>query len=152
MRAIGLAWFKSPDSDRSFLILRVATKPIEGRTEGSSMNKLQASNHELMSLLTRCNRIAAHFNQAILYQKGDGDDAHSAFHISIGWTFGRPDEPTCLEVLKLFKEKQFRDIHGWNIDIAGIKAKIGNIITHIPLAERGKAADGDMAFDSGYGR
>ncbi|RDA85969.1 hypothetical protein CP532_0828 [Ophiocordyceps camponoti-leonardi (nom. inval.)] len=126
----GLAWYKSPDSDRTFLIVRVASKTKTG------------VNPQLTSLLQRCNTTANVFGQPTLYQGTRDEAVGVAFHVSIGWTFGLPGEEATLETLKLFKHKQFSGMASWQIDVAGVKAKIGNVVTHIPLAERGAQDDG----------
>ncbi|UNI23083.1 poly(U)-specific 3'-to-5' RNA exonuclease [Purpureocillium takamizusanense] len=124
VRPSGLAWYKSPDSERTFLILRV-----EARKHGA--------NPELMALLTRCNTVSALFKQPALYQVHHSEAADSAFHVSIGWTFGLPDEETSLRVLRLFREKRFRAMHAWEIAVPGVKAKIGNVVTHVALGGGG---------------
>ncbi|OAQ78086.1 hypothetical protein VFPFJ_10118 [Purpureocillium lilacinum] len=126
VRPNSLAWYKSPDSERTFLILRVETRK-------------HGANPELMTLLTRCNTVSALFKQPALYQMHHSEAADSAFHVSIGWTFGLPDEETSLKVLKLFKEKRFRAMHAWEIAVPGVKAKIGNVVTHIPLGGQQRA-------------
>ncbi|RCI13056.1 hypothetical protein L249_0693, partial [Ophiocordyceps polyrhachis-furcata BCC 54312] len=126
----GLAWYKSPDSDRTFLIVRVASKTKTG------------VNPQLTALLERCNTTVSLFGQPTLYQGTRDEAVGVAFHVSIAWTFGLPGEEATLETLKLFKHKQFSGMHSWQIDVSGVKAKIGNIVTHIPLAERGGQDDG----------
>ncbi|RDA95567.1 hypothetical protein CP533_1233 [Ophiocordyceps camponoti-saundersi (nom. inval.)] len=123
----GLAWYKSPDSDRTFLILRVAVKT--------------GLNPQLTALLARCNTAVSLFGQPKLYQGTRDEAVGVAFHVSIAWTFGLPGEEATLETLKLFKQKEFFGMSSWQIDVSGVKAKIGNIVTHIPLAEHGAQAD-----------
>jgi hypothetical protein len=139
----GLAWYSSPDSDRTFLILRVATMADEGEGDG-----LRPENPELMSLLTRCNSVAAMFGQPPLYQKNRSEAVGSAFHVSVGWSLSLPGEELALRALRRFKSSRFDDMRSWKIDVSGVKAKIGNVVHHIPLSGRsGKAAvDDSSAF------
>ncbi|OAR00605.1 hypothetical protein LLEC1_06440 [Akanthomyces lecanii] len=67
-----LAWFTSPDSNRSFLVLGVATVDDE------------QDNGALMELLRKSNAAAAQFGQPLLYQTRDDDTARTAFHVKIG--------------------------------------------------------------------
>ena len=91
--------------------------------------------------------LAALFDQPPLYQQTQKEPVGAAFHISIGWTLGAPDEETCLAALKLFRDEAFEDIHTWNVKVDGIKAKIGNVVVHIPLMSNLKTKDDD---DDGF--
>ncbi|KHN94730.1 putative protein family UPF0406 [Metarhizium album ARSEF 1941] len=148
----GLAWYKSPDSDRTFFVLRVVTSALTKRT--SSRDDLGhvrlSTNPELTLLLTRCNTVAAHFDQAPLYQQTTKEPVDAAFHVSIGWTLGALEEETCLKVLKFFRDKEFEDISAWNVKVDGVKAKIGNVVTHIPLAGNVTTKSDDDLADSLY--
>lgn len=127
----GLAWFKSPDSDRAFLIIRVE----------SASTRLSAkppkSNPELMTLLNSCNGVAGRFKQPLLYQNQANQEVGGAFHLSIAWTFGLPDEEKPIEALDIFNRKDIREAKKWDIDVTGIKVKIGNIVSHVPLTRAG---------------
>lgn len=90
-----LSWHRSPDSDRSFLVLRVRSSDIvssspaattstrnggdnddnpanRGRLSSSSSprGKPIIINPELTSLLNRCNNVVAHYGQPRLYSRG----------------------------------------------------------------------------------
>ncbi|POR35488.1 U6 snRNA phosphodiesterase [Tolypocladium paradoxum] len=133
VRPNGLAWHRSPDSDRTFLVLRVATS---GRPDDAA-----PPNAELVALLTRCNAVAALFGQPALYQGNRGTAVGTAFHVSIGWTFGLPGEEASLRVRGLFERTQFQAVRAWEIGVSGVKAKIGNVVSHISLATgAGKAS------------
>ncbi|KAL6358959.1 hypothetical protein LRP88_09157 [Fusarium phalaenopsidis] len=141
VRPRGLAWYRSPDSDRTFLILRVAS----GVSKAGSDNEeaVRTPNPELTALLAKSNTIATQFSQPTLYQRNTNDvdtrDAvGTAFHISIGWTFHLPGDELSLETLRLFKQSKFADIQDWEISVTGIKAKIGNVVNHIALKETGR--------------
>lgn len=131
----GLAFYRSPDSDRTFLVLRVANAISDGIS----------SNPQLRELLRRCNSTAAAHGLPTLYapsgkayQVADGEDAtliDNAFHISIAWTFRLPDEETCLASYRVFRAERFRDLRRCKIDVAGVKVKIGNVVTHVGLTE-----------------
>ncbi|KJZ73733.1 hypothetical protein HIM_06851 [Hirsutella minnesotensis 3608] len=138
LRPAGLAWYRSPDSDRTFLILRVETAAGSG-------------NPQLMRLLRRCNGVAAEFQQPPLYQRTQDEVVDEAFHISVAWTFGLPDGETALGVLALFREQPFRGMRAWDIDVSGVKVKIGNVVNHVPLVELGTqpaAVSSSLLFES----
>ncbi|KAL6912707.1 hypothetical protein FSST1_010467 [Fusarium sambucinum] len=122
----GLAWFRSPDSDRTFLVLRVASDAVT-KDESTPLNS------ELTSLLSRSNSVAAQFDQPTLYQRDPKEPVGSAFHVSIGWTFQLPGDEMSLKTLRLFKQPKFDDIRKWEISVPGIKVKIGNVVNHISL-------------------
>lgn len=142
VRPRGLAWYRSPDSDRTFLILRVAS----GRTKAGpeSEETARIPNPELTALLARSNTVVTQFDQPTLYQRNandadTGDAVGTAFHISIGWTFHLPGDKLSLETLTLFRQSKFVDIRDWEVNVTGIKAKIGNVVNHIALKEGGRS-------------
>lgn len=135
----GLAWWRSPDSERSFLILRVSS--TVGRPNAAVM-----PNPELSGLLTRCNGVVKRFGQPALYQQSSKDPVGNAFHVSIAWTLDRPDEEACLRAIESFGKKEFREARAWDIDVAGVKVKIGNVVSHISLAGQGR--DGSSSKES----
>ncbi|RMJ06682.1 hypothetical protein CDV36_013714 [Fusarium kuroshium] len=142
VRPRGLAWYRSPDSDRTFLILRVASGVSKAGSD--SKEAVRTPNPELTALLAKSNTIAAQFGQPTLYQRDASDpdtrDAvGTAFHISIGWTFHLPGDKLSLETLGIFKQSKFADIRDWEIKVTGIKAKIGNIVNHVALKETGRS-------------
>ncbi|OAA40601.1 putative protein family UPF0406 [Metarhizium rileyi] len=153
VRPAGLAWHRSPDSNRTFFVLRVvsAARGVSAN-DGTDRRRAAAStNPELMVLLTRCNRVAARFDQLPLYQQTQKESADEAFHVSIGWTLGAPDEETCLKVLGFFRDKEFDDIHTWHVPVDGVKAKTGNVVSHIPLTGHVETNVDDESVTSLYG-
>lgn len=118
-----LFWFRSPDSNRTFLVLRVASSPTDDEHQ----------NPKLLGLLTRCNELANAFGLPALYQRDQAEQAGNAFHLSIGWTFDHPNDSVTTETLKLLEKTKFASIRTWEIDVAGVKAKIGNTVNHIAL-------------------
>jgi hypothetical protein len=151
VRPSGLAWYKSPDSDRTFFVLRVVSTSKESSSGGEKLLKA-STNPELMKLLTRSNTAAVHFGHPPLYEKTQGEAADMAFHISIGWTMGALDEKTGLAILKFFGIPEFEDMSTWSVEINGVKAKIGNVVSHISLLEKGKTVKEDVrSLDSLYG-
>ncbi|KAM0276598.1 hypothetical protein ACHAQH_006603 [Verticillium albo-atrum] len=145
----GLAFYKSPDSDRTFLVLQVANPEVRPPIPGTSTNP------QLRELLRRCNAIASSRGLPTLYaskgqvEAADEEEAtaeadmlvDNAFHISIAWTFALPDEETCLRTYRIFRTPPFKEIRSWEVRVSGIKAKIGNVVTHISLGN-GKVAGG----------
>ncbi|KZL87095.1 hypothetical protein CI238_01711 [Colletotrichum incanum] len=129
----GVGFFKSPDSDRAFLVLRVAD-PAASRDNTSTSGK----NPQLRTLLAKCNAVALRFDHPALYQAHATELVDDAFHVSIGWTFGLPPEDACLRTYALLKQPEFRDIRQWKIEVSGVKVKIGNVVTHLPLKTSSK--------------
>lgn len=109
VRPTALAWHSSPGSGRTFLVLGVAGPG-------------------LAALLARCNATAALFGQPALYA------ADAAFHVSIAWTLGRPGDGAAPGLL--LQSAPFRRVRAWEMGVAGVKAKMGNVVSHIPLAPR----------------
>jgi hypothetical protein len=84
--------------------------------------------------LTRCNAVISSFGQPRLYAREKQDTIDGlAFHLSIAWTFDTPSEEARLTAVKLFDTRVFLGMRSWAIDVSGLKAKIGNVVTHIPL-------------------
>ncbi|CAF3517399.1 unnamed protein product [Fusarium graminearum] len=130
-----LAWFRSPDSDRTFLILRVASGP-----------DTKPLNPELTSLLLRSNSVAAQFGLPSLYARSPDEPVGGAFHVSIGWTFHLPGDELSLKTLQLFKQPKFDDIRKWEISVLGVKVKIGNVVNHIALKTGRSGAPKSTSF------
>ena len=139
VRPSGLAWHTSPDSDRTFFVLRVVGAECHERK--SSVRP--STNPDLTRLLDRCNAVAEQFGQPPLYQAAGGEGADTAFHVSVGWTMGAPDEETCLRVLAFFRDEQFAALTAWRVVVDGVKVKIGNVVSAVPLGGKGeKDTDG----------
>ncbi|KAG5983796.1 hypothetical protein E4U55_007111 [Claviceps digitariae] len=156
VKPTGLAWHKSPDSNRTFVVLRIvtATKVVRDKVGDQRNSRPLSTNPELKTLLVKCNAVAALFEQPTLYQQNAddaADAADTAFHISVGWTMGSPDDDTCLMVVQKCRDVQFGNIRDWDIAVDGVKAKIGNVISHIPLSRRFKGHKGDEEASSLFG-
>ncbi|KAL7949652.1 hypothetical protein V8C42DRAFT_311548 [Trichoderma barbatum] len=122
-----LTWFKSPDSNRTFLILQVASSQ-------TSNSAAALSNPELMRLLNACNDMVQSFDQPILYQSKGADSADEAFHISIGWALDLPVDEESDKALEAFRDEEFQSIKSWKVSVPGVKVKIGNVVSHVPLS------------------
>ncbi|KKY39158.1 hypothetical protein UCDDA912_g00869 [Diaporthe ampelina] len=125
-----LAWHRSPESERSFLVLRV-----RGRS---------GVDDELPALLRVCNRVVASYGQPELYaSKGSGHDgascASTAFHVSLAWSFTVPTAELSQKTAEVFARPEFRDaiLSRISIPVEGLKVKIGNVVTSIALPETG---------------
>ena len=125
-----LAWHRSPDSERSFLVLRV---------RGPS-----GANDELSALLRACNRLVASFGQPELYaSRASGHDktncASDAFHVSLAWSFIPPTAELSQKTARVFARPEFRDaiLSHISIPVDGVKVKIGNVVTNVALPEAG---------------
>ena len=134
VRPNGLRWYKSPDFARTFLILQVTSNAHNDGDVPGPMNP------ELTSLLTRCNTVAASFNQPILYERNQTEPVGGCFHISVGWTFDMPSTEIPAGTSNLLRDSKFKGIQSWEVEVSGIKVKIGNAITHNPLSELGSGS------------
>ncbi|OTA84766.1 hypothetical protein M434DRAFT_400326 [Hypoxylon sp. CO27-5] len=159
----GLEWHRTQESARSFLVLRVASAvssdavsapgPVDHNAACTEKDKKKAStgsnqqqqeqqqNPQLTNLLQRCNALVKEYKQPPLYafKANNGDDA---FHISIAWSFAPPTpevKQRTEEVFACHSSGTTRDeILGLRVHVDGIKAKIGNVVTHVPLPVRKK--------------
>ncbi|KAM3440570.1 hypothetical protein MY4824_002018 [Beauveria thailandica] len=137
MQPRSLAWFTSPDSNRSFLVLGVATTGGHGDADGD--------NAPLMKLLRKSNAAAARFGQPLLYQHArdndddddDDDVVRTAFHVSIAWTFARPGQDISQATLDLFQRLPLDEVMAWRIAVDSVKVKIGNVVTSVALSRGG---------------
>ncbi|KAF3764684.1 hypothetical protein M406DRAFT_27966, partial [Cryphonectria parasitica EP155] len=143
----GLAWFRSAEGGRSFLVLRRRTK----------------KNYQLSTLLGKCNDLVAAYGQPRLYARsgnddddgttaasregggvqavggGEEDDAagsvDDAFHVSIAWSFAVPTADIREQTAAVFARKEFQEgiMRAIRIPVNGVKVKIGNVVTDIAL-------------------
>lgn len=165
LRTSGLEWHRTPASRRSFLVLRVrdhGAARITGDRLDADNDKNNSNNDgpnpRLTRLLQKCNAAVRAFNQPELYQwageeedrRGEGDDASvgDAFHVSIAWSFVEPDDELRSLTAELAGAPEYAAaVSDAEISVDGIKAKIGNVVTHIPLPERGKRVKSRMPGD-----
>lgn len=122
-----LIWFKSPDSNRTFLVLQVASSLALGSATA-------LSNPELMRLLKTCNDTVESFSQPVLYQGPGKNSADEAFHISIGWALNLQVDEASNKALEAFDDAEFRSLKSWKIPVPGVKVKIGNVVRHLSLS------------------
>ncbi|KAK8064923.1 hypothetical protein PG994_007561 [Apiospora phragmitis] len=164
LRPTGLEWHRTAESARSFLVLRVesvtTTTTPETDAEEEGVTTQRRKNRELTQLLRRCNGVAQSFGQPALYafaggsgasdaeKGGDGSggstkattvDVGDAFHISVAWSF-EPPTPELINITRqVFESRNKSSYHdalqGMRIRVDGVKAKIGNVVTHITLPE-----------------
>lgn len=127
-----LAWHRSPDSERSFLVLRVRGP--------------NGCNDELSALLCTYNRLVVSYGQPELYAPGaSGHDPSNslgaAFHVSIAWSFTAPAPELTRRTAEVFSRPEFRDavLSQISIPVDGVKVKIGNVVSNVALPESGGA-------------
>ena len=143
-----LAWHRSPDSERSFLVLRVRSSCC------ISSSRSGARNPELSALLARCNGLVSSHGQPVLYagpqpqeqqqqqshpgNKEVGPGGDDAFHVSIAWSFASPTDEIRRLTAEVFAQPEFHDriTKDIMIPVEGVKAKIGNVVTNIGLRGR----------------
>ncbi|KAK4193475.1 hypothetical protein QBC35DRAFT_107599 [Podospora australis] len=142
-------WHHTSESGRSFLVLRV--------TSSSSSSSSGETNKELSELLKRCNATCKNYDQPELYswalldaspdddEEEDKKKVGNAFHVSIAWSFAKPTDELVQLTEKVFGEEKVATQlqEQVKIHVDGIKAKIGNVVTHIPLPQPGKRKKGD---------
>jgi len=146
----GVEWHRTPDSGRSFLVLRVRSreetdkeKREDAREEERDGDDPINHNPELTVLLARCNTAVESYGQPKLYEWADESRIGDAFHVSIAWSFAEPDEELRRGTAKVFDRAEFRDaIVDMDFEVDGVKAKIGNVVNHIPLAREAKRSRG----------
>ncbi|KAI1448621.1 U6 snRNA phosphodiesterase Usb1 [Annulohypoxylon stygium] len=158
---VGLEWHRTQESERSFLVLRVACADAASRLQATTLGEnkegdssptsnlegetplKQQQNPQLTSILQHCNVLVQEYSQPPLYAyKADNGD--TAFHISITWSFAPPTPEVRRRTEEVFSRHTTRDeIRGLRVCVDGIKAKIGNVVTHVPLPGRGKRRRGD---------
>lgn len=118
----GINWFRSPDSNRTFLVLSVAGDDKE------------EPNRELMSLLRACNGVAGKLGKPLLYHHDDKAAKGNEFHLSIGWTFDEPDDDAKKSTAKLLDGTLGKDIREWDVVTGSVKVKIGNVVSSVALS------------------
>lgn len=165
----GLAWFRSAEASRSFLVLRV-------RAAEAPQGAERRTNPQLATLLAECNEAVAAQGQPRLYAHssvcgetgafGDGegeanaDDGggvqpvddeigegvDGAFHVSVAWSFADPTDEIRARTAAVFaREVEGRRTEMSNIRILvdSVKVKIGNVVSDIPLVDKsGKGSGG----------
>ncbi|KAK3500834.1 hypothetical protein B0T13DRAFT_397925 [Neurospora crassa] len=136
----GVNWYRSEESTRSFLVLRVREVQNTGTTADSSPNP------RLTIITQRCNKTAKEYGQPPLY---DSQDMGYRFHVTIAWTHARPSES-----LKQLTDSIFDDCKtmysenmsirdklrtGSSFRVETVKVKIGNHVTRFELPDKGLA-------------
>ncbi|KAE8451056.1 hypothetical protein EG329_004728 [Mollisiaceae sp. DMI_Dod_QoI] len=137
-----LDWVPNFENTRWFLVLRLQKPDLDG------LNKL----------LYTSNAVVQEYSQPPLYAKPtqsnvkyrtkfesrkvatkktaspwiDMEDFSTAFHISIAWTLAAPS-PELLELTKSLTSNNFDKIKQIRVAVEEIKAKVGNIVTNMPL-------------------
>ena len=145
-----LKFWKSPDSNRTFLVLYVHPCPdpqIFSSPPPTTTSKAQTT--PLTTLLHRCNSTARSFDLPLLYQKNGGSGPETdedAFHVSLAWTLD--DVPEGEEVIGSRDERDNKapldEVHGWAVAVAGVKVKIGNVVTHVGLEKGCAGGEGEI--------
>ena len=123
---------------------------------------------ELTRLLKTCNSVANAFGLPGLYVSGAGKTSHdhaappapgedaeeaidmgtdtktaNPFHISIGWTLAEPN--TAMSVTDDNKDNKnaLNELYKLRVPVNAVKAKVGNMIIHIPLEKHAREYDED---------
>lgn len=139
-----LAWYRSPDSERTFLILRVAAGSSNNEDNEGDAAAPPPWSPQLLDLLTRCNAAATQFRQPPLYQQTRDEPVGAAFHVSVAWSFGRPGEEASLRALRVLRQRRrYAEVRAWEIDVPAVKVKIGNVVHHVPLSGPGRKGSVD---------
>jgi hypothetical protein len=72
-------------------------------------------------------------------------DFSNAFHISIAWTLEQPDQDL-LDVTKSVATDQLKAAREVAVKVEEIKAKVGNVVTNIPLPKNMVEGKGLFGF------
>ncbi|PKS12806.1 hypothetical protein jhhlp_001017 [Lomentospora prolificans] len=139
-------FFKSPDSNRTFLVLNVRPCSRQQDPSHPSSPSSRAHGKPLTALLKRCNSIAESFNLPQLYQKGgDSTPDENAFHISLAWTLDDvPDGEEVSEPNDVEPKTPLDEIKRWAVRVSGVKVKIGNVVTHVGLEKNGASGKDEI--------
>jgi hypothetical protein len=108
----------------------------------------------LNKLLHLSNQVVQEYRQPVLYTKlslhagnskrkapakkspntfwVDMQDVSDAFHISIAWTLTSPN-PELLELTRVVATDHLTELDQIQVEIGEIKAKVGNVVTNVPL-------------------
>lgn len=73
--------------------------------------------------------MAETFSLPLLYSHRSGVD-DGAFHVSLAWTLDTISEDERSHTERLLNDAGVRN---WEIHVDGVKVKIGNVVTHVPL-------------------
>lgn len=133
----GVEWHRTEESGRSFLVLRVREV---GRPAGGGN-----PNPGLTELLRRCNGVVEGYGQPGLYgwAFGQGEEVVGrAFHVSVAWSFAEPSGEVRRVTEEVFGGEWGRG--RVRIEVNGVKVKIGNVVTHVPLRGRGGGIGGGL--------
>lgn len=117
-------FFKSTDSNRTFLVLKVHP-PAPTSLSAHSTSRPDP----LSTLLSKCNAVAEALSLPLLYAHKTGVD-EDAFHVSLAWTLDAISEAERAHTAQLLENAGVRE---WEIHVEGVKVKIGNVVTHVPL-------------------
>lgn len=138
VKPTALRFFKSPDSNRTFLVLKVHPP---APTSPSTSNVPHPN--PLSALLSKCNAVAEAFSLPLLYSHKTGVD-EGAFHLSLAWTLDAISEDERAHTERLLEQLlDDAGARGWEIRVEGVKVKIGNVVTHVPL---GVPSEGKSIF------
>ncbi|KAI0158194.1 U6 snRNA phosphodiesterase Usb1 [Xylariaceae sp. FL1272] len=167
---LDLAWHRTHESARSFLVLRVGSVNVNStcRAKVQAEDEKTTSsgedpNPQLTALLQRSNHLVAKYGQPALYTAPSTSAQESkpnvgaSFHVSIAWSFAEPTTDLCTLTSGVFNgaikptptsastSKMKDELRQMRIRVDGIKAKIGNIVSHVPLpARRSLGAEGGL--------
>lgn len=144
-----MEWHRTHESARSFLVLRVVSAaPSDGTLDSRDSQRVpRGRNVELSTLLHQCNQLCRSFGQPELYaldQKvgnsvaTDAVVVGDAFHASVAWSFAEPTEELKRVTADICASAEFKKgASGMRISVDGIKAKIGNVVTRLPVTVKG---------------
>ncbi|SPO02258.1 uncharacterized protein DNG_04931 [Cephalotrichum gorgonifer] len=143
-----LHFFKSPDSNRTFLVLKIHPVPDYSPPAQSQPSKAgpEARRNPLTTLLQKCNAVAAEYSLPLLYARreteaGSGVDER-AFHLSLAWTLDEVTDDEMAWTERLLDGGPGEGVKGWDIRVGGVKLKIGNVVTHVPLGASSEKREG----------
>lgn len=130
----GLHWYRSEESTRSFLVLRV--REVQDTASTADANP----NPRLTSLLEQCNKTVKSYGQPPLY---DSPDMGCRFHVTIAWTHACPNESLKQLTDSLLDDRSTMNHQNGSVAdnicigfrIKAVKIKIGNYVTRLGLLD-----------------
>lgn len=144
LRGHTVEWHRTSESGRSFLVLRVRSLGAADEDGTPDRNP----NPELTSLLKQCNAVVEKYGQPGLYQwvEEEGEKERrkggvgTAFHVSIAWSFAEPTEELVSLTRRVFDHDvgSRTGVQQVRVPVEGVKVKIGNVVTHVPLPKPGR--------------
>ncbi|KAI0021110.1 U6 snRNA phosphodiesterase Usb1 [Xylariomycetidae sp. FL0641] len=168
-----LRWFRAPESGRAFLVLQVASSSSSSSSSSSpaadnpELGALLARCNAAVTafgqppLYAGGSGSGSGSGSAPSSARGPSDGkpvttpsrpeatpgsaSSTAFHVSLAWSFAAPTPALAAATRAVFDddEEVRAPVRAMRVRVDGVKAKIGNAVTHVALLSPGRRGDGD---------